>query len=112
MISYIRGVLLEKTPNLIIVDVNGVGYGLTIPVTTYSTLPASGLEVRLHVYTHVREDAISLFGFGTAQEKALFEKLISVSGIGPKLAVTVLSGLAANDLVSAIRGGHTEALVR
>jgi holliday junction DNA helicase RuvA len=112
MIAYIRGVLLEKTPNLIIVDVNGVGYGLTIPISTYSTLPGSGLEIRLHVYTHVREDAILLFGFGTAAEKTLFEKLISVSGIGPKLAVTVLSGLAANDLVSAIRGGNIDTLVR
>ncbi len=112
MISYLRGVLLEKTPNLIVVDVNGVGYGLTIPVSTYSTLPASGLEVRLHVHTHVREDALALFGFGTPAEKTLFEKLIAVSGIGPKLAVTVLSGLAANDLVSAIRAGQIETLVR
>ena len=112
MISYIRGLVLEKTPNLLIVDVNGVGYGLTIPVSTYSTLPGSGLEVRLHVYTHVREDAIALFGFGTAAEKTVFEKLISVSGIGPKLAVTILSGLATNDLVSAIRGGQVETLVR
>jgi Holliday junction DNA helicase RuvA len=112
MISYLRGTLLEKHPNQIIVDVQGVGYELTIPVSTYSTLPDNGAEVRLRVHTHVREDAIALFGFGTPAEKALFEKLIGVSGIGPKLAVTVLSGLDANDLVSAIRSGHTEALVR
>jgi Holliday junction DNA helicase RuvA len=112
MIAYLRGLLLEKTPNLIVVDVNGVGYGLTIPVSTYSMLPGSGQEVRLHVHTHVREDALLLFGFGTPAEKLLFEKLITVSGIGPKLAVTVLSGLAASDLVSAIRGAQVETLVR
>ena len=112
MISYLRGALLEKHPNQVIVDVQGVGYELTIPVTTFSTLPEAGSEVRLRVHTHVREDAISLFGFSTPAEKTLFEKLISVSGIGPKLAVTVLSGLAASDLVAAIRAGQTEQLVR
>jgi Holliday junction DNA helicase RuvA len=112
MISYLRGALLEKHPNQVIVDVQGVGYELTIPVTTFSTLPEAGSEVRLRVHTHVREDAISLFGFATPAEKTLFEKLISVSGIGPKLAVTVLSGLAASDLVAAIRAGQTEQLVR
>jgi Holliday junction DNA helicase RuvA len=112
MISYLRGALLEKHPNQVIVDVQGVGYELTIPVTTFSTLPQAGSEVRLRVHTHVREDAISLFGFSTPAEKTLFEKLISVSGIGPKLAITVLSGLAATDLVAAIRAGQTEQLVR
>jgi len=112
MISYLRGALLEKHPNQVIVDVQGVGYELTIPVTTFSTLPEAGSEVRLRVHTHVREDAISLFGFSTPTEKALFEKLISVSGIGPKLAVAVLSGLAASDLVAAIRAGHSEQLIR
>src|SRR3954454_3828908 len=112
MISYLRGALLEKHPNKVIVDLQAVGYELIIPVTTFSTLPEAGSEVRLRVHTHVREDAISLFGFSTPAEKALFEKLISVSGIGPKLAVTVLSGLAASDLVAAIRAGQTEQLVR
>src|SRR5947199_10777909 len=112
MISYLRGALLEKHPNQVIVDVQGVGYELTIPVTTCSALPEAGSEVRLRVHTHVREDAISLFGFSTPAEKALFEKLISVSGIGPKLAVTVLSGLAASDLVAAIRAGDLQTLVR
>src|SRR5215831_7563547 len=112
MISYLRGTLLEKRPNQIVVDVNGVGYELTIPVSTFSSLPESGSEVRLRVHTHVREDALALFGFATPTEKAVFEKLISVTGIGPKLAVTVLSGLDAKELVAAIRGGQMEALVR
>jgi len=112
MISYLRGTLLEKHPNQIVVDVNGVGYELTIPVSTFSSLPETGHEVRLRVHTHVREDALALFGFGTSAEKAVFEKLIGVTGIGPKLAVTVLSGLDAKELVAAIRGGQIEALVR
>lgn len=112
MIAHLRGVLLEKRPNQAVVDVGGVGYDVAISVSTYSTLPDTGAEVRLRIHTHVREDALSLFGFGSAEEKALFEKLIGVSGIGPKLAITVLSGLAAGDLVAAIRGGQTERLVR
>jgi Holliday junction DNA helicase RuvA len=112
MISYLRGTLLEKHPNQIVVDVNGVGYELTIPVSTFSSLPDSGSEVRLRVHTHVREDVLALFGFATQAEKAVFEKLIGVTGIGPKLAVTVLSGLDAKELVAAIRGGQLEALVR
>ena len=112
MISYLRGTLLEKHPNQIVVDVNGVGYELTIPVSTFSSLPDAGGEVRLRVHTHVREDVLALFGFATPAEKAVFEKLIGVTGIGPKLAVTVLSGLDAKELVAAIRGGQLEALVR
>jgi Holliday junction DNA helicase RuvA len=112
MIAFLRGALLEKHPNSVIVDVGGVGYDVAISVSTYSTLPETGAEVKLRVHTHVREDAIALFGFLTADEKALFEKLISVSGIGPKLAMAVLSGLATPDLVSAIRGSQTERLVR
>jgi Holliday junction DNA helicase RuvA len=103
---------LEKHPNQIVVDVNGVGYELTIPVSTFSSLPDAGSEVRLRVHTHVREDVLALFGFATPAEKAVFEKLIGVTGIGPKLAVTVLSGLDAKELVAAIRGGQLEALVR
>ena len=93
MIALLRGKLLEKSPNLALVDVGGVGYSLTIPVSTFSELPDSGAEVVLHAHTHVREDALALFGFLTKQEKALFEKLITVNGVGPRLAVTVLSGL-------------------
>jgi Holliday junction DNA helicase RuvA len=112
MIAHLRGVLLEKHPNQVILDVGGVGYELTIPVSTFSSLPNPGVEARLRVHTHVREDALVLFGFNTREEKALFEKLISVSGIGPKLAVTILSGLAASELVNAIRNGDLQQLVR
>jgi holliday junction DNA helicase RuvA len=112
MIAYLRGTLLEKHPNQIIVDVQGVGYDVIIPVSTFSSLADAGSEVRLRIHTHVREDAISLFGFHSPQEKLLFEKLISVSGIGPKLAITVLSGLATADLVNSIRNGQVDHLVR
>jgi len=112
MISHLRGALLEKHPNSVVVDVHGVGYEVTIPVSVYSSLPAAGAEVALHIHTHVREDALSLFGFVTAADKALFEKLISVSGIGPKLAVTALSGLASADLIAAIRNGAVDQLVK
>jgi holliday junction DNA helicase RuvA len=112
MIAFLRGVLLEKHPNQIIVDVSGVGYDVIIPVSTFSSLPETGRQVQLRIHTHVREDALSLFGFLTSHEKLLFEKLTSVSGIGPKLAITVLSGLPVADLAGAIRGGAVEVLVR
>jgi Holliday junction DNA helicase RuvA len=112
MIAHLRGVLLEKHPNQAIVEAGGVGYDVTIPISTFSALPDPGGEVRLRIHTHVREDALSLYGFLTADEKALFEKLIGVSGIGPKAAVNVLSGLAIGDLVTAIRNGQVETLVR
>ena len=112
MIAHLRGTLLEKHPNQVVVDVQGVGYDVTIPISTYSTLPDAGQAVALRIHTQVREDAIALFGFAKPEEKVLFERLISVSGIGPKLAITVLSGLAAGDLVQAIRGGAVERLVR
>jgi holliday junction DNA helicase RuvA len=112
MIAHLRGTLLEKHPNQIIVDIQGVGYDVTIPISTFSSLPDAGAEVRLRIHTHVREDAIVLFGFVSPQEKLLFEKLISVSGVGPKLAITVLSGLATGDLVNYIRNGQVEHLVR
>src|SRR5687768_2721231 len=112
MIASLRGVLIEKRPNQIVVDVQGVGYDVAIPISTYSALGDTGTEVNLRVHTHVREDAIALFGFLTTDEKVLFEKLIGVSGIGPKLAITVLSGLAAADLTSAIRSGDVQRLTR
>ena len=112
MIAHLRGTLLEKHPNLVIVDTGGVGYEVMIPVSTYSSLPETGTEVQLHIHTHVREDALLLFGFVSAADKALFEKLITVSGIGPKLAVTALGGLTAPDLAQAIREGSLEQLVR
>jgi Holliday junction DNA helicase RuvA len=112
MIAFLRGKLLEKHPNQVIVDTAGVGYDVMIPVSTFSALPDAGAEVALRIHTHVREDALALFGFLTQQEKTLFEKLISVSGIGPTLAIKVLSGLATAAIVDAIRGGHVEQLVR
>ena len=112
MISQLRGKLAEKHPNLVTVDVQGVGYEVNIPVSTFSSLPDTGADVLLRIHTHVREDAISLFGFGSPDEKIVFERLIGVSGIGPKLAITVLSGLATKDLVNAIRGGQVDHLVR
>jgi Holliday junction DNA helicase RuvA len=112
MIAFLRGKLLEKHPNQVIVDTSGVGYDVVIPISTFSALPDPGADVALRIYTHVREDALALFGFLTAQEKALFEKLISVSGIGPSLAIKVLSGLATPAIIDAIRSGHVEQLVR
>lgn len=112
MIGHLRGALLEKHPNLVLVEAGGVGYEVSIPVSTYTALPEPGAQVSLRIHTHVREDAIQLYGFAAAAEKALFERLISVSGIGPKLAITILSGLAAADLAEAIRAGSLERLVR
>jgi Holliday junction DNA helicase RuvA len=112
MIALLRGVLIEKHPNQAIVETGGVGYDVTIPVSTFTHLPDAGKEVKLRIHTHVREDAFSLYGFLTQDEKAMFEKLIGVSGIGPKLAVTILSGLAAPDLIPAIRRGELDRLVR
>jgi Holliday junction DNA helicase RuvA len=112
MIAFLRGKLLEKHPNQVILETAGVGYDVTIPVSTFSALPDSGAEIALRIHTHVREDALALFGFLTPDEKNLFEKLISVSGIGPSLAIKVLSGLAAAAIIDAIRAGHVEQLVR
>ena len=112
MIAHLRGKLIAKHPNQAIVETGGVGYDVTITVPTFSDLPASGHDVALYIHTHVREDAIALFGFLRAEEKQLFEKLISVSGIGPKLAITILSGMAAADMVGAIRGNDFARLTR
>jgi Holliday junction DNA helicase RuvA len=112
MIAHIRGRLLSKHPNQAIVDCGGVGYQLAITVPTFSGLSDEGSEVSLYVHTHVREDQIALFGFLKTDEKALFEKLIAVSGIGPKLAITVLSGMAAPDMIAAIRGNDLMKLTK
>jgi Holliday junction DNA helicase RuvA len=112
MIALLRGVLLEKHPNQAIVEAGGVGYDVTVPVSTFTRLPDTGVEIRLRIYTHVREDTLALYGFLTQDEKSLFEKLIGVSGIGPTLAVKILSGLAAADLIHAISRGEVERLVR
>jgi holliday junction DNA helicase RuvA len=112
MIAHLKGTIFEKHPNQVILDTGGVGYDLQIPVSTYTALPDSGSSVSLRVHTHVREDAIQLFGFATTEEKLVFERLISVSGIGPKLAITVLSGLATPDIIAAIRTADIQRLVR
>jgi len=112
MIAHMRGKLLAKHPNQAIVETGGVGYDVTISVPTFSDLPAVGAEVTLHIHTHVREDLIALYGFLRPAEKRLFEKLITVSGIGPKLAITILSGMAADEMVSAIRGNDVARLTR
>jgi Holliday junction DNA helicase RuvA len=103
MIAHLSGTLLAKHATSVIVDVGGVGYEVTIPVTTFYDLGEPGTPVRLRIYTHVREDALQLFGFKTARERELFLKLITVSGIGPKLAVAMLSGMNADEIVMAIR---------
>ena len=112
MIAYLRGKLLAKQPNQIIVETAGVGYDVTITVPSFAELPQVGTEVAIHIHTYVREDVLALYGFLRPEEKQLFEKLISVSGIGPKLAITALSGLTTDDLVAAIRSGAVEQLVR
>jgi Holliday junction DNA helicase RuvA len=112
MIAFLRGKLLEKHPNQIVIDTGGVGYDVSIPISTFSALPDPGAEVSVRIHTHVREDALALFGFLTAAEKTLFERLISVSGIGPSLAIKVLSGLAASAIIDAIRSGDVAQLVR
>jgi Holliday junction DNA helicase RuvA len=112
MIAHLRGKLLTKHPNQAIVETGGVGYDLSITVPTFSDLPALGDEVALHVHTHVREDVIALYGFLRSAEKTLFEKLITVSGIGPKLAITILSGMAADEMVNSIRGNDLARLTR
>src|ERR1700733_3603 len=112
MIALLRGTLVEKNPNQAILETGGVGYDVIIPISTFSKLPDVGSETKLRIHTHVREDTLALYGFLTADEKNLFEKLIGVSGIGPGLAVKVLSGMAAADLLAAIRGNEIEKLVR
>jgi Holliday junction DNA helicase RuvA len=105
MIARLRGKLIEKEPARVVVDVNGVGYEVFVPLTTYTAMPESGVEVSVDIYTHVREDVIALYGFSSRQERRVFERLISISGIGPRLAVTILSGGSVEGLVGAIRRG-------
>jgi len=112
MIAHLRGRLIAKHPNQVIVEAGGVGYDVTITIPTFSELPTAGAEVALHIHTHVREDALALYGFLRPEEKQLFEKLITVSGIGPKLAITILSGMATADMVGAIRGNDFARLTK
>jgi Holliday junction DNA helicase RuvA len=112
MIAHLRGKLIVRHPNQVIVEAAGVGYDVTISVPTFSEMPPLGSEVALHVHTHVREDQIALYGFLRPEEKQLFEKLITVSGIGPKLAITILSGMPADDMTGAIRGNDVTKLTK
>ena len=102
MIAQLSGKLVQKQPNTVIIDVGGVGYDVTIPVSTFYELGEPGSDVTLKIHTHVREDALQLFGFWTSREKDLFLKLTSVSGVGPKLGITMLSGMPAAELINAI----------
>jgi Holliday junction DNA helicase RuvA len=112
MIAFLRGRVLEKSPNRLIVDVSGVGYDLAVPLSTFYTAGEPGAEIALRVHTHVREEQLALFGFATALELLTFERLISVSGIGPKLALSVLSGMEPRDLVGTIQRGDVAGLTR
>ena len=112
MIAHLSGALLEKHLQRLVVDVGGVGYDVAVPLSTFYAVGEPGAPVRLRVHTHVREDAIQLFGFMTALELRLFERLIGVSGIGPKVALAVLSGIEPDELVRAIRSGDVARLVR
>ncbi|HJT71091.1 MAG TPA: Holliday junction branch migration protein RuvA [Terriglobales bacterium] len=112
MIAHLRGKLIARSPNQVIVDTGGVGYDVTISVPTFSELPPLGSEVALHIHTHVREDQLALYGFLRPEEKQLFEKLLTVSGIGPKLAVTILSGMPAEEMTGAIRGNDVARLTK
>jgi Holliday junction DNA helicase RuvA len=112
VIARLKGTLIEKSPNRLVVDVGGVGYDVLVPLSTFYTLGEAGSGVTLRVHTHVREDVIALYGFGTGLEQDLFERLISVSGIGPKLALAVLSGIDSGELVRAIRTQDVARLTR
>jgi len=105
MIAHLRGKLVEKEPARVVVDVHGVGYEVFVPLTTFASMPDKGVEVSIDIHTHVREDVIALYGFSSKQERRVFERLIGVSGIGPRLAVTILSGGSVEGLVNAIRRG-------
>ncbi len=114
MIASLRGRLASASPERVRIDVGGVGFAVQVSLATFSELDRAGLgaEVDLHIHTHVREDQIALYGFATAREQALFERLITVSGIGPRLAQGVLSGLPLDDLIAALAGGDLARLTR
>ncbi len=112
MIGLLRGRLLEKRPNQVILDVGGVGYLVAVPLSTFAALGELHAEVTLLIHTHVREDALSLYGFLSAREKHLFELLLGASGVGPTLALKILSGMNVEELVPAIRGGDLARLTK
>jgi Holliday junction DNA helicase RuvA len=110
VIAWVEGVLRESTPTRVVVDVNGVGYDLHVPFSTFEALPEEGKTVALHVHTHAREGAIQLFGFATRVERSAFELLLRANRVGPRLAQTVLSGISPGELVGAIRSSDTAPL--
>ena len=110
MIAFLRGRVVEKQPNKIIVDIHGVGYEVFVPLSTYYDVGEPPADVALRIYTHVREDALQLYGFLSELERHLFERLIGISGIGPKLAIAVLSGMDPRDLVAAVQSGNVARL--
>lgn len=112
MIGHLRGQLLRKQPQELLVDVGGVGYRVSIPLSTYYRLGEPGSAVALHVHTHVREDALALYGFLTPTEQTLFERLMAVSGVGPKLALAILSGIETDELVGALAASDLARLTR
>ncbi len=112
MIAHLRGTLLSSTPGTCTLECAGVGYEVAISIPSYSALPAPGAEARLHIYTQVREDTLALYGFLELREKRLFERLITVSGVGPRLALTILSGLSATETITAIRAQDHAMLTR
>jgi Holliday junction DNA helicase RuvA len=112
MIAFLRGRVLEKQPSRVIVDVAGVGYDVSVPLSTFYTAGEPGADIALRIHTHVREDQLALYGFATSLEITIFERLIGVSGIGPRLALAVLSGIEPRDLAAAIERGDLARLTR
>lgn len=112
MIAHLSGKILSKQPNQVVVEAGGVGYDVTIPISSFYDLGDEGATASLHIYTHVREESISLYGFRTRREKQIFEKLISVSGIGPKLGIAILSGINPDELILAIQQSDLAKLTR
>src|SRR5919106_5687320 len=110
MIAFLRGRVIDKHPNRLIVDVQGVGYEVHVPLSTYYEVGEEGAEVALHVHTHVREDLLQLYGFLSVLEQQVFERLIGISGIGPKLAISVLSGIDTTELITAVQRGDAARL--
>ena len=112
MISYVRGVLDYKEPKLVIVDINGIGYEVFVPLSTYQKLPAVGGQVKLHTYHHVREDAVHLYGFLSSEEKEVFELVLSISGVGTKVALSILSFISVNEFRRAIAQSDMKTLTK
>jgi len=112
MISYVRGVLDYKEPSLVIVDINGIGYEVFVPLSTYQKLPAVGGQVKLHTYHYVREDAMQLYGFLSSEEKEVFELVLSISGVGTKVALSILSFISVNEFRRAIAQGDMKTLTK